>query len=59
MNYKIIADVNISGNKIGDTIEAEPHAMEAYIARNEVELVVEAPKAAPKAKAAPKVAPKK
>ena len=39
MLYKIIKVVDISGNNLGDIFEAEPHAMEAYIKRNEVEEV--------------------
>jgi len=41
MNYKIIGDVNISGKKIGDIVEAEPHAMEIYLQRGQVELINE------------------
>lgn len=41
MKYKIIGDVNISGNRLGDIIEREPHAVEEYLKRGEVEEVVE------------------
>lgn len=37
--YKIIGDVNISGKTKGDTIEAEPHAMEVYLSKGTVEEV--------------------
>jgi len=41
MRYKIIQDVDISGNKRGDYIEAEPHAMEEYIAKGQVEIATD------------------
>lgn len=49
MRYKIIRDVNISGKTSGDIIDVEPHAVEAYLERGEVEL------AAPLAPVAPVV----
>jgi|15BtaG_2_1085339.scaffolds.fasta_scaffold122376_2 hypothetical protein len=41
MKYKIIKDVNISGSIEGDVIEREPHAVEEYIKRGELEEVKE------------------
>ena len=38
MKYTITGDANISGKKIGDIIEAEPHAMEIYLQRGQVEV---------------------
>jgi len=37
MRYKIIEDINISGKGKGDVIEAEPHAMDAYLLKEQVE----------------------
>lgn len=39
IKYKIIRDVNISGKINGDFVMAEPHAMEVYIERGQVEEV--------------------
>ena len=38
MKYTITGDACISGKKIGDIIEAEPHAMEIYLQRGQVEV---------------------
>lgn len=37
MRYKIIADVNISGNGEGDFFDAEEHAVGEYIAKGQIE----------------------
>ena len=39
MKYKIIGDINISGKTKGDTFEAEPHAVELYLERGQIEEV--------------------
>jgi hypothetical protein len=37
MRYKIIGDVNISGNVEGDYFEAEQHAVALYLERGQIE----------------------
>lgn len=44
MRYKVIGDVNISGNVEGDFFEAEPHAVEEYIKKGQIEEVKPEPK---------------
>jgi len=44
MKYKIIGDVNISGNVEGDVFEAEPHAVAVYLEKGEVVEVKATPK---------------
>jgi len=44
MRYKIIEDINISNNFKGDYFEAEPHAVELYLERKQIEEVKPEPK---------------
>jgi len=59
MRYKIIGDVNISGNVEGDYFEAQPHAMELYLERGQIEEVKEEAKKPAKVVKKPAVVKKK